>query len=621
MRKLISAFIFGASSLYAAGGTCPSGANYIDQYENPVTLSTLGITSCYFVSKAAGADTNNGTTESTPWAHMPGMPSCASTCAGVTPSTGVGFILKGGDTWGTSDLGIAEAHNGTSSHPIYFGVDPAWFSVVTGTASVSGTTVTWVSGLRAPYTCPIGSNCGGDFGALVSGSTITINSTSCTVSSTPAQGSSNVITTSGCSPGSGTLSFSYSLWTRPILNLAGTSPISNGEFVNLNASSWLIWDDIEMTGLKNTTNGFYIGGSSNDRITRVFFHGWSYGSVANNQGVFALCGSGSIIDHNAIDGADSTQNTLNGAYSACGGQIEYNYFSYLVSGVLASTDAVHDNTFEHTVTSAGGDHCNLLFTFSPATSTTQLIYNNLLRFGGGCSGGISIWFNGNGSGNASWIGYGFGNVMYQLGSNPVNIGNHTTANNGTYYWFNNTVDCTVGGCGGTPGNGFWLMNDNNNQVIPSALNFDSSSFGGVSPPICNLGVNGTTGGCTDLTQTLTVANGQGYNASQAYPYSPVGTCNSSTCSTVQHGTNLQSYCTALTSLDANAGSECAESSPAGVAYNVNNNTVSRVNSPLVARPSSAAWDIGAYQFQQTIFPPPKLQGSGAVSGSGKIAHQ
>lgn len=32
-------------------------------------------------------------------------------------------------------------------------------------------------------------------------------------------------------------------------------------------------------------------------------------------------------------------------------------------------------------------------------------------------------------------------------------------------------------------------------------------------------------------------------------------------------------------------------------------------------------DRGAYQFQQTIFPPPKLQGSGAVSGSGKIAHQ
>src|ERR1035437_10304250 len=83
----------------AAGGPCPSGARYLTTASNSLTtLLSLGITNCYFIS-AAGADTNNGTSESTPWAHAPGMPKCTGTCASTTPAAGEGFIFRGGDAW------------------------------------------------------------------------------------------------------------------------------------------------------------------------------------------------------------------------------------------------------------------------------------------------------------------------------------------------------------------------------------------------------------------------------------------------------------------------------------------------------------------------------------------
>src|SRR5579872_7279861 len=73
---------------FAAAGACPAGA--------PVTGNN-----CYFVA-ANGSDSNNGTSESTPWLHAPGMPNCTGNCqvvanSGLNPGNGV--ILRGGDTW------------------------------------------------------------------------------------------------------------------------------------------------------------------------------------------------------------------------------------------------------------------------------------------------------------------------------------------------------------------------------------------------------------------------------------------------------------------------------------------------------------------------------------------
>src|SRR5690242_11147801 len=65
--------------LACAQGTCPSGANYkapttpvVNGALDLVTLSSMGITGCYYVSDA-GSGSNNGTSESTPCIYLPGM--------------------------------------------------------------------------------------------------------------------------------------------------------------------------------------------------------------------------------------------------------------------------------------------------------------------------------------------------------------------------------------------------------------------------------------------------------------------------------------------------------------------------------------------------------------------
>ncbi len=122
---------------FAAGGSCPSGANYLNPANvtgAKVTLASLGITSCYYIS-AAGSDSNTGTTEASgssgPWLHAPGMNGCSSVCASTSPAVystwaGIGFIFRGGDVWSLPEWGLNWA--GTSANPIYYGFDPAWYS-------------------------------------------------------------------------------------------------------------------------------------------------------------------------------------------------------------------------------------------------------------------------------------------------------------------------------------------------------------------------------------------------------------------------------------------------------------------------------------------------------------
>lgn len=513
---------------FAAGGACPSGNVTIDPNGNAVSLSSLGITSCFYVSKSTGSDTNAGTSEGAPWAHMPGMPSCSNTCSSTTPTGGEGFIFKGGDTWVSSDLGLNFAWSGNSSHPIYVGVDPGWFN------------------------------------------------------------------SSGCSGGA---------WCRPIWN-AGLTNISTNNMFQMVNQSWIIVDNIEWTGMRNNENGVQNSGGGNIRATRLYIHGWGHTGSSNNVGFFAQCGSGSNIDHNIMDGSDSTKNTFNGVYSSCAGTIAYNYFAYMVSGILANTDIIHDNYLIHTVTSADGDHCNGIFTFSPASSNGQLIYNNYINNGNSCSGGVVLWFNGNGGTIPSSVNFGFNNVMWGLSSNPVNIGNHGSGNYGTYYWFNNTVDCSLGGCGGPPPSGpYWTIHENNNHYISGALDF-SASGGSASP--C---ASGAGSGCTDLVQSESTANNQGFTSTEAFPYSPAGSCTASSCGTVQAGTNLASYCSTLSGINARAGTACAQGTSVGCAYNTSNHTLTCPNNAASPRPSSGAWDIGAYQFGQLVGVPTHLTGT------------
>jgi hypothetical protein len=123
------AFFLSAGSAFAAGGACPSGADYYNSNGTTlVTLASLGVTNCYYIA-ANGSDSNDGSSEASPWAHLPGMSTCTGNCSAHTPDGGEGFILRGGDTWNGSNLGINWNWGGASwSSPIYIGVDPTWYS-------------------------------------------------------------------------------------------------------------------------------------------------------------------------------------------------------------------------------------------------------------------------------------------------------------------------------------------------------------------------------------------------------------------------------------------------------------------------------------------------------------
>jgi hypothetical protein len=220
-----------------------------------------------------------------------------------------------------------------------------------------------------------------------------------------------------------------------------------------------------------------------------------------------------------------------------------------------------------------------------------------------CAGGVQMWFNGNSGTNSSWVGYGFGNVIYNTtGGNMINIGNHGSGNYGTYYIFNNTADCTNGGCGGTlPSGPFFSIYDQNNAVT-------GGSYLPLAPPTggtilaCN---NGLGAGCTDLSQSESTANGQGYTSTETYPYSPISTCTAAACSTVQAGTNLTtSVCSTLSSINPSAYNACLQSTSVGVAYNSTNHTVTSPNLTPNSRPPSGHWDIGAYYASSSQAPPP-----------------
>ncbi len=95
---------------------------------NAGTLSSFGITSCFYIDFVNGLDTNAGTSEAAPWKHAPGMQGCSNACSSNTPTGGVGFIFKGGVTWDYTTQLWTWSWSGSSGSPIYLGYDPGWYA-------------------------------------------------------------------------------------------------------------------------------------------------------------------------------------------------------------------------------------------------------------------------------------------------------------------------------------------------------------------------------------------------------------------------------------------------------------------------------------------------------------
>ena len=518
-RILIAAMLslLGAIAPRAAGGTCPSGANYLsasmDAQKLPlVTLSSLGVTNCYFIA-ASGSDSNTGTDEAQPWAHSPGMPTCTANCAAITPAPGQGFIFRGGDSWASANFKITWNWSGDSSNPIYIGVDATWFS---GSS--------WA---RPIWICP-----------------------------------------DGC-------------W------YTGTN------------RSYEMLDNFEMTGLldagsaPNYVNMF----GTYQLVENLYIHGWSTTRSDNStsQAIRFVSGSdghGDTMRYNVIDGSDTAKNMLFVTFQST--PIAYgNIIRYVYTGLDGCGDDWHDNLVEYSmVQGVVTGHQDGLYHVSQCYRPNSLIYNNVVRHTPHplTAGAVKLWINGNSPCPfPSCTSYMFNNLIYDnYPGNTFDTGGHFAQNYGTWYIFNNTIQCGTdkvqGDCSelsdvGNTGGTMTLIRLNNHYISTGGLRNNCTHY--------------TCSQTHDLVQTLSRAKSQGYTSKSSYAFQPTKASGS----TVGTGANLSSLCTAVSAIDASAGTACGTATGYACSYNSTNHTVSCPALTPVSRGST--WDKGAYEYNDT----------------------
>jgi hypothetical protein len=497
-----------------------------------VGLRSAAAATTHFIA-ANGSDSNNGTSKTTAWQHLPGMPSCTSNCNSYTPQPGDQFILRGGDTWTASSLGVNWFWSGTAGNPIYIGVDQTWFT--------------------------------------------------------------------GAS------------WVRPVWSAAHPS---GGVFFQTNAHDFTL-DNIEMTGLLETGSSHpsfvHICGV-NQIYDHLYLHGWSHDSTlnpSNGPQSYAFGGgdcandSGTTVQHTVIDGADSSTGGMLVCFYGGVPNIAYSVCRNVWQAVEAGNDTIHDNLFENmqdcfmAAFGTGQCHENLLSNFGPDTASHELIYNNVLRnmTYTGAGGSFKLALGSLSCNNAS--SYAFNNILYNVAANNMIIpgGWQSCTNWGAWKVFNNTFECgtdsSTGDCAqinGANSGAQAIYNFYNNQMLTSGL---PTNCTGVT--VCNYNVP------PNLTQTVATANGQGYTSGSTYAFSPT----SGSGGTVGKGANEQSLCTTIAAFDAVAGAACQQDTTYGVGYNTSNHTVTGPARTALSRPSSSAWDMGAYQYNgQNQLPAP-----------------
>jgi hypothetical protein len=538
-----------------AGGSCPANI-------------PPGVTKFYFIDPSVGSDSNNGTTESTAWAHAPGM---TGTTKGVGPGTidiyngsggdncgsstcdfhGYGFIFRGGATtsYGTGARGGLPwimREMGTSAAPLYFGYDPGWYT-----------------------------------------------------------GSS---------------------WSRPIFNAGGangnlcgnTSTAANGNTCNpmwlWSPTGYVIADNFEWTGYywyANSTGGTLYNGQEtiisfarcnsggNCIIENMYVHGWShhaYSSGANPDVCDLFAGDTSIVDrtsvaeYNVIDGSDTAED----ACVAFWGGPPFAYHNYIHGvpngAVVDSAIAWGGNRFDTMTSSYDTTQHQNTFEDNGANNN-EIFYNNFITNTTNANG-LTLNF----APCAGTTTYVFNNVLGNTDDTPLNVQPECGA--GTLYVFNNTIELGADSVAGTGNSG---VGTGTYPGCPSGLSgciYRNNQFIGTnnqSSQVCNATCTDT----TNLSQTIAVAkanSGPTFNqyAFSQFPYviAPVASTNS----TAAAGTNSTSVCTTISGINSVAGTACASDTQYSLIYNTTAHTVSVPGRPTNARPISAAWDIGAYFF-------------------------
>ena len=495
----------------------------------------------YYVDYSSGSDSNNGTSKTSPWQHAPGMQTCTNTCSATSIKAGDSIILKGGVTWPNASF-MWNLPAGSTGNPVYVGVDKTWYS-----------------------------------------------------------GSS---------------------WTRPILT-AGATVISNNYNTMFNMPANVTVDNFEITGFYWTSAScsgapyascgiFNAGQNSGQTWENLYIHGWTHAgtNASTNNGVvdiIATGGGGNSVAHdNVIVGTD-----VPGDHSVSvffdGPPVAYNNYIKQVSSafIVSYASSIHDNHIED----IGPAYCNMPFPQYAGTCTHENafedngdtgldFYNNVITNVGA---GLALWI----APNPGYTAYMWNNVIYGIHDNQVldmappvysstYCGAGATSNSyckaaGNYIFENNTVECgddttQYDGCqsnigvvgSGAIANSFLFQN--NHFISATTAGGCSSASGHASS---------CTFASTNVIQTLSVANSQGYSSSQAFAFSPGSSGNA----TVGAGSNLMSSATGnLSTLASETTYSCVMGSETEATCPAQTTT---------SRPSAGSWNAGAYEYSSS----------------------
>jgi hypothetical protein len=508
-------------------------------------MASASATTYYVASN--GSDSNNGTSKTTAWQHAPGMPNCTATCKSTNPKAGDQIVFRGGDTWHLS-----------AGTPLVGGQWNWTWSGTSASPIYVGVDKTWFSG---------------------------------------------------------------STWVRPIFtgdNTPTTSFVSSCAHETPNGfyasnQSYVTIDNFEWTG-KCWSSGdgpfsIYIGQpnhtGSHMTVSNMYFHGWMTCSGCTDDG-YAILGYANNPQANPI--STITQNVFDGSDTHCNGGNDCEGFSIYGDCTNVTNNYFHNvsnvGVCDDTITFAGNlidgsyepfdpnTHGNVMewLGYNPSGTQPIYVYNNITKnVTNGETYDVAVTISG----------YVFNNVFFNNG-NGANMYMDETGKSGETgvndYWYNNTLGDNTGtlrffGNGnGRVWNGRTTFQ--NNHIIGYSPNALSSVYNCNAGALCNITDNGS-----EIYQSQSAANGQGYVPSNNY--APTAASNS----TVNAGINATSFCNSIP--DATASAACKNGN-ATVTYDSLKHAV--VLPTPVPRPSSGAWDSGAYEYtaSDTVNPPSGL---------------
>jgi len=372
----------------------------------------------------------------------------------------------------------------------------------------------------------------------------------------------------------------------------GTYQFSGGNSVMNGGDGWnsfisdygnfgyITFNGMELTNYLYSTSGTYgvnhmieLYQSQNVIVSNIYVHGWSHGNSGSDS-LHVISGynnyninAGSRLTGSVIDG--SSDGGISGEALYAIPLADNNIIRNMSNGIISQEPSViHDNLIGPiNLSFDSSDHENCIEPDGPyaGTTTTTYIYNNVLH---DCSA-VNVLAAGNGSNSGSSVYYVWNNVSY--------VGNKTSpaipwqfsavgtgSANAAYAWNNTVYGGSTAACFRTLSQGgSWAIVDIRNNHCISDIGL---LYNGTSP----------TTNTNNLTQSVSTATAQGFTSSETYAYSP----QSATSATLGGGANL------LSLSSGNIATLALDSSYGGM------------RTPN-SRPTSGAWDVGAYQFSSS----------------------